>query len=97
MMGYENDVAHSSTRWGYAEIADVCAEVVSGCKFKSLAGKYGVSQERVRQVYAKGIRLMVSPKHLDEPLPEHDRYLVREVRAHSTFWMRRIAKLRSAA
>jgi hypothetical protein len=83
-------------RWTEDMIADVCAEIVSGTTYKSVADKYGVQQERIRQVYSKGIRMMLHPARLDEPFPDHDRWSVESVRSNADFWNRRIAKLRSA-
>ncbi len=83
-------------RWTKDMIAEVCAEVVSGATYKNVADKYGLQQERIQQVYLKGLRMMMHPSRLDEPFPNHDRYSVQCVREHSDFWNRRIAKLRSA-
>lgn len=83
-------------RWTASTIADVCADVVAGMTYKSVGEKYGLQPERIRQVYNKGIRMMLHPARLDEPFPDHDRWSVESVRSNADFWNRRIAKLRSA-
>ena len=83
-------------RWTASMIADVCADVVAGVTYKSVGEKYGLQPERIRQVYSKGIRMMLHPARLDEPFPDHDRWSVESVRSNADFWNRRIAKLRNA-
>lgn len=83
-------------RWTASTIADVCADVVAGMTYKSVGEKYGLQPERIRQVYRKGIRIMLHPTRLDEPFPDHDRWSVEAVRSNADFWNRRIAKLRNA-
>ena len=83
-------------RWTASMIADVCADVVAGMTYKSVGEKYGLQPERIRQVYKKGIRMMLHPARLDEPFPDHDRWSVESVRSNADFWNRRIAKLRNA-
>ena len=84
-------------RWTRETIADVCGAIVAGATYKSVADSYGLQSERIRQVYSKGIRMMLHPARLIEPFPDHDRYSVAEVRANADFWNRQIARLRSAA
>lgn len=83
-------------RWTASTIADVCADIVAGMTYKSVGEKYGLQPERIRQVYSKGIRMMLHPTRLDEPFPYHDRRSVEAVRSNADFWNRRIAKLRNA-
>ena len=83
-------------RWTASTIADVCADVVAGMTYRSLGEKYGLQYERIRQVYIKGLRMMLHPAMLDEPFPDHDWRSVESVRSNADFWNRRIAKLRNA-
>lgn len=84
-------------RWTVSMIADVCADIiVAGMTYKSVGEKYGLNPERIRQVYHKGLRMMLTPARLDEPVPEHNTLSVQSVRSNADFWSRRIAKLRNA-
>lgn len=86
----------SQRRWTREMIADVCAAIVAGATYKSVADSYGVRAPRIQKVYSKGIRMMIPPARLVEPFPDHDIHSVAEVRANADFWNRQIARLRSA-
>ena len=83
-------------RWTREMIADAAEAVIGGKTYACVAKEFGISAGRMSQVISSALRRMLRPSNLTEQFPPHSYYEIKQVRAHSDFWMRQTMKFRQS-
>lgn len=84
-------------RWTNQERADACESVIYGESFTAVGKRFDITGQRLRQVVLQTFRWVLHAEFLDEN-ERHNipRYRdLEDIRGHSEFWLKQLAKLRS--
>jgi len=90
----DHEYIKPARRWTLEMYADAVDAAMKGATLKEVGDMFGVGAARMRQVLYRASRMMRHPSMIDEGTQCPLDLDVREMRAHSDFWLGQATKLR---